>query len=65
MAVLQLECLSQLEKATRRSVLDLFSWVVASGVGGFLVLAMVYCELVFRLFIFGICSIYETGVARI
>ena len=44
MAVLQLEYLNQLEKITGRQVTDLFSWIVASGVGGFLMLAMVYCK---------------------
>ena len=42
MALVQLEVLSQLEKATGRKIVDIFEWIVASGVSGFLVLAMVY-----------------------
>lgn len=45
LAIVQLELLNQLEKATGRSILDMFEWIVASGVGGFLMLAMVYGEL--------------------
>ena len=44
LAVVQLEVLNQLEKATGRTIADMFDWIVASGVGGFLMMAMVYCE---------------------
>ena len=42
MALVQLEVLSQLEKATGKRIVDMFEWIVASGVGGFLMMAMIY-----------------------
>lgn len=42
MAIVQLEILNQLEKATGKKITELFEWIVASGVGGFLMMAMVY-----------------------
>lgn len=44
MALVQLEVLTQLEKATGKKTTDMFEWIVASGVGGFLMMAMVYCK---------------------
>lgn len=44
MALVQLEVLNQLEMATGKRIVDLFEWIVASGVGGFLMMAMVYGE---------------------
>ena len=44
MALIQLETLSQIEKATGKKIPELFEWIVASGVGGFLMMAMVYCK---------------------
>ena len=42
MALVQLELLKQIEKATGKKITDLFRWIVASGVGGLLMLVMVY-----------------------
>ena len=42
MALVQLEMLNQLEKVTGKRIGDIFEWIVASGVGGFLMMAMVY-----------------------
>ena len=42
MALVQLELLGQIEKATGKKIIDLFQWIVASGIGGLLVLLMVY-----------------------
>ena len=42
MALVQLEVLNQLEKTTGKKITDIFEWIVASGVGGFLMMAMVY-----------------------
>ncbi len=42
MALVQLEILNQLEKVTGKRIVDLFEWIVASGVSGFLMMAMVY-----------------------
>ena len=42
MAVIQLEALSQIEQATGKRVIEMFDWIVASGVGALLVMAMVY-----------------------
>ena len=44
MALVQLEVLNQLERVTGRKITEMFEWIVASGVSGFLVLAMVYGE---------------------
>lgn len=42
MALVQLEVLNQLEKATGKRIVDMFEWIVASGVSGFLMMAMIY-----------------------
>jgi len=42
MAVIQLEALSQIEQASGKRTVEMFDWIVASGVGAFLVMAMVY-----------------------
>ena len=42
MALVQLELLHQIEKVTGKKITELFQWVVASGVGGLLMLVMVY-----------------------
>ncbi len=42
MALVQLEILNQLEIVTGKRIVDLFEWIVASGVSGFLMMAMVY-----------------------
>ena len=42
MALVQLELLKQIEKATGKKITDLFRWIVASGVSGLLMLVMVY-----------------------
>ena len=42
MALVQLEMLNQLEKITGKRIPELFEWIVASGVSGFLMMAMVY-----------------------
>ena len=42
MALVQLELLNQIEKATGKKITDLFQWIVASGIGGLLILLMVY-----------------------
>ena len=41
MAVIQLEALSQIEQASGKRTIETFDWIVASGVGAFLVMAMV------------------------
>ncbi len=41
-AILQLEVLHQLEEHTDRRMVDTFDWIVASGAGALLVMAMVY-----------------------
>ena len=42
MALVQLELLHQIEKATGKKITELFQWIVASGIGGLLMLVMVY-----------------------
>ena len=42
MALVQLELLNQLERATGKKITQLFQWIVASGLGGLLMLVMVY-----------------------
>ena len=42
MALVQLELLHQIEKATGKKITQLFQWIVASGIGGLLMLVMVY-----------------------
>ena len=45
MALVQLELLHQIEKATGKKITELFQWIVASGIGGVLMLVMVYGKL--------------------
>ena len=45
MALVQLELLHQIEKATGKKITELFKWIVASGIGGVLMLVMVYGKL--------------------
>ena len=45
MALVQLELLHQIEKATGKKITELFRWIVASGIGGLLMLIMVYGKL--------------------
>ena len=47
MAIVQLEMLNQLEKVTGKKIVNLFEWIVASGVGGFLMMAMVYGKMAY------------------
>ena len=42
MALVQLELLNQIERATGKKITELFQWIVASGLGGLLMLVMVY-----------------------
>jgi patatin-like phospholipase/acyl hydrolase len=42
MALVQLELLHQIEQATGKKITELFQWIVASGIGGLLILVMVY-----------------------
>ena len=42
MALVQLELLHRIEKATGKKITELFQWIVASGIGGLLMLVMVY-----------------------
>ena len=42
MALVQLELLNQIEKATGKKITDLFQWIVAGGLGALLILLMVY-----------------------
>ena len=42
MALVQLELLHQIEKATGKKITELFQWIVASGIGGLLMLVMIY-----------------------
>ena len=42
MALVQLELLHQIEKATGKKITELFEWIVASGIGGLLMLVMIY-----------------------
>ena len=42
MALVQLELLNQIEKATGKKITELFEWIVASGLGALFILLMVY-----------------------
>ena len=44
MALVQLEVLNQIEEETGKKIMDMFEWKVASGIGGFLLLAMIYSK---------------------
>ena len=44
MALVQLEILSQIEEATGKRIPEIFEWIVASGIGAILLLAMIYCK---------------------
>ena len=44
LALVQLEVLHQIEEVTHKKIPDLFEWIVASGVGGFLMMVMIYSK---------------------
>lgn len=44
MTLVQLETLEQIEKETGKSILQTFKWLAGSGIGGFLLLMMIYSK---------------------
>lgn len=48
MAIVQLEILHLIEKATGKKITELFHWIVASGIGGLLMLVMIYGKLCYN-----------------
>ena len=64
MALVQLELLNQIELATGKKITEHFDWIVASGIGGLLVLLMVYgtCDFFFIIFNFSSATAIHVAI---